>query len=238
MRSAAVYGSNAAGKTNLLRAIQFMQEMVVTSAARPSGARATPYSPYKFSPKTRNSPSDFQITFPENNVRYEYGFSLSAERVGREWLIEYVTSKGRTLFQRDYDNLAKKYKWSFSSFFKGQRLLWSESTRPDSLFLSTVIQLNNTQLLPVFLWFQKRLTVIVGPATLNASLTYKLLEEPEGKQRVLPFLQEADFGIVDVRIKREPILVGSKVLGGPNVLLEHVPGQPMPNLVRVTMAHR
>lgn len=78
----------------------------------------------------------------------------------------------------------------------------------------------------------------MGPATLNASLTYKLLEEPEGKQRVLPFLQEADFGIVDVRIKREPILVGSKVLGGPNVLLEHVPGQPMPNLVRVTMAHR
>jgi len=195
-------------------------------------------APYKFSPKTRNSPSDFQITFPENNVRYEYGFSLSAERVEREWLIEYVTSKGRTLFQRDYDNRAKKYKWSFSSFFKGQRLLWSESTRPDSLFLSTVIQLNNTQLLPVFLWFQKRLTVIVGPATLNASLTYKLLEEPEGKQRVLPFLQEADFGIVDVRIKREPILVGSKVLGGPNVLLEHVPGQPMPNLVRVTMAHR
>jgi uncharacterized protein len=153
VRSAAVYGSNAAGKTNLLRAIQFMQEMVVTSAARPSGARATPYSPYKFSPKTRNSPSDFQITFPENNVRYEYGFSLSAERVEREWLIEYVTSKGRTLFQRDYDNRAKKYKWSFSSFFKGQRLLWSESTRPDSLFLSTVIQLNNTQLLPVFLWF-------------------------------------------------------------------------------------
>ena len=127
MRSAAVYGSNAAGKTNLLRAIQFMQEMVVTSAARPSGARATPYSPYKFSPKTCNSPSDFQITFPENNVRYEYGFSLSAERVEREWLIEYVTSKGRTLFQRDYDNRAKKYKWSFSSFFKGQRLLWSES---------------------------------------------------------------------------------------------------------------
>ena len=47
LRSAVVYGPNAAGKTNLLRAVRFMQEFVVNSAA--SAAAQFPFSPFKLS---------------------------------------------------------------------------------------------------------------------------------------------------------------------------------------------
>ncbi|MGO9638097.1 MAG: AAA family ATPase, partial [Terracidiphilus sp.] len=74
---------------------------------------------------------------------------------------------------------------------------------------------------------------------MNAALTFKLLNEPDGKDSVLPFLQEADLGITDVRMKREPVPSGGIVLGGgPGVLLEHVPEQGTQNLVSVTMFHR
>jgi len=212
--------------------------MVVTSAVRPSSALNRWYSPHKFSPKTRNAPSEFQITFAEDGVRYEYGFSLCSERVEKEWLTEYVHPRGRIIFQRDYDKKSEKYEWRFSSYFKGQRLVWSESTRPDALFLSTAIQLNSTQLRPVYQWFQSRLVIIAGGTTMNAGLTFKTLDQPDGKDRVLPFLQEADLGIVDVSIQREPVPAGGLILGsGPNMLLEQNPGQSTPNLVRVTMSH-
>jgi len=218
--------------------MQFMQEMVVTSAARPSSVRAASYNPHKFSSKTRGSPSEFQVTFAENGVRYEYGFSLVPERIEKDWLIEYINPRGRTLFQRDYNAQSKIYDWSFSSYLRGQRLVWSESTRPDALFLSTAVQLNSKQLLPVFHWFQKRLVVIASASTMNRALTYKLLDEPDGKNEVLSFLQEADLGIVDVSMKREPVPAGGFVFaGGPDMLIEHVAGQPTPNVVRVTMSH-
>lgn len=237
LRSAAIYGPNAAGKTNLLRAIQFMQEMVLTSAVRPSSAQ-NPYSPHKLSAKNRSAPSEFQITFAEGGVRYEYGFSLCSEHIEKEWLMEYVHPRGRIIFQRDYDKTSKKYDWKFSSYFKGQRLVWSELTRPNALFLSTAIQLNSKQLLPVYQWFQKRLVVIVGGMTMNPGLTLNTLDQPDGKNRVLPFLQEADLGIADVRIQREPVPAGGMIFGsGPNMLLEQNPGQSTPNLVKVTMSH-
>ena len=237
LRASAVYGPNAGGKTNLLRAIQFMQEMVVTSASRPSSARHL-YSPHKFSSKTRNAPSEFQITFAEGGVRYEYGFSLCSERIEKEWLMEYAHPRGRVMFQRDYSERGERYDWKFSSYLKGQRLVWSEATRPDALFLSTAVQLNSKQLLPVFHWFQRRLVVIVAGAAMNAGLTLRALDQPDGKGRVLPFLQEADLGIVDVSVQREPIPAGGMVFGfGPNMLLEQNPGQSAPNLVKVTMSH-
>src|SRR5262249_160983 len=67
LRSAAVYGPNAAGKTNLLRALQFVQERVLNSANTSSRYR---YDPFKFSEATRLAPSEFQVSFVQYGVRY------------------------------------------------------------------------------------------------------------------------------------------------------------------------
>jgi uncharacterized protein len=236
--SAAIYGPNAAGKTNLLRAMQFMQGLVVNSATTPPTTNL-PHDPFKLTAATRNGMTDFEIAFIQERTRYEYGFSLGAKRIEHEWLIAYPRGRGRRLFDRSYNEKREKYEWSFSSFFTGSRAVWSEATRDNALFLSTAIQLNNQQLKPVFEWFQKRLVVIVGSVSLNAALTLKLLDQPDGKERLLPFLREADSGIADVEIQREPIPAGSGFMmsAGPIPLIE----QPQPNaplqLVRVTFSH-
>jgi AAA15 family ATPase/GTPase len=241
LRSGAIYGSNAAGKTNLLRAIQFMQHMVLGSAA--TATSSYHYSPFKFSRRTRRSPSEFQITFAHDGARYEYAFTMGPERIEKEWLVEYapsrVRAKGREMFVRIWDRHKKDYTWKFSSFLKGQREIWSKSTRPDSLFLSTAIQLNSTQLRPVFDWFQKQLVIIVGNVSLNQSLTLALLNEPDGKDRLLPFLQEADLGISDVAVAREQLPPQGMLLGaGPPAFIEQsaVVGKG-PNLIKVTLSH-
>jgi len=237
LRSSVIYGANAAGKTNLLRALQMMQTLVLNSATSPP-ATALPYDPFKFTKSSRSEPSEFQVAFVESGTRYEYGFAFDAERIREEWLVEYVHPRGRTIFERTFNTKTRQYDWKFSEFLKGRRSLWSESTRPNALFLSTAIQLNSKQLLPVFEWFQKRLVVITGFTSLNPTLTLKLLESPEGKAKVLPFLREADLGITGIDFKREQMVVqpGTMVIGGAPII-EQVPGNPIPNLLKITLAH-
>lgn len=237
LRSCAIYGPNAAGKTNLLRALQFLQGLVLNSASA-TPAAAAPYSPFKFAKSARLQPSEFQVTFVQNGVRYEYGLTMDAERIREEWLMEYVNPRGRAIFERIYDDKRKQYAWKFSSFLKGQRSVWSEATRPNALFLSTAIQLNSKQLLPVYEWFQKRLVVIVGGATLNPALTLQLLDKPDGKTKLLPFLREADLGITGIHVKREAMPSGAgavMIVGSPYI--EQLPGNATPNLLKITMSH-
>jgi AAA15 family ATPase/GTPase len=232
LRSAAVYGPNAAGKTNLLRGLQFVQERVINSANTSSQYR---YDPFKFSSSTRLAPSEFQVSFVQYGIRYEYGFRMGSRRIEQEWLIEYVHQRGRMMFERRYDPRSDKSEWKFSSYLKGQRSTWSEATRPDALFLSTAIQLNSEQLGTVFEWFQKRLVVIVGPTTLNQSLTLQLLEDPSFKERLLPFLREADLNITDVQVEREQVPAGGVLLGTSPPMI-HIQGNA-PSMVKVTLSH-
>jgi uncharacterized protein len=237
LRSSVIYGANAAGKTNLLRALQLMQTLVLNSATAPP-ASVLPYDPFKFAKSSRREPTEFLVAFVESGTRYEYGFAFDAERIREEWLVEYVHPRGRTIFERAFNAKTRKYDWKFSEFLKGRRSLWSESTRPNALFLSTAIQLNSKQLLPVFEWFQKRLVVITGFASLNPTLTIKLLESPGGKAKVLPFLQEADLGITGIDFKREPMAIqpGTVMIGGAPII-EQMPGNPVPNLLKIQLAH-
>ena len=234
VRSAAVYGPNAAGKTNLIRGLAFMRSHVLNSAIGTSETQTT-YEPFKFSSATVSAPSEFQITFVQNKIRYEYGFSLTADRIEHEFLIEYVHPRGRTLFERSYNARKEKHHWKFGEHFRGQRATWSESTRPNALFLSTAIQLNSEQLRPVFEWFQKRLIPIFGGITLNPILTLALLNEPDGKERLLPFLREADLQITNIDVRREPVPAGARILPG-SAIIEQLPGGA-PNLVSVTLSH-
>jgi hypothetical protein len=236
LRTSVIYGPNAAGKTNLLRALQFVQSLVINSASAKPGS-PPPYAPFLFAKPSHAAPSQFQITFVQEGVRYEYGLWISPVRIQKEWLIEYVNPRGRVIFEREFDENSNDYKWQFSKYFKGQRATWSTSTLPNALFLSVAVQLNSKQLLPVFEWFQKRLVVIVGAAQMNPTLTLQLLDKPGGKEKVLPFLREADFGISGVEMKREPMPTGASamlVVGS----LEQQPGMPTPTLVKISFSHQ
>lgn len=223
LRSAVIYGPNAAGKSNVLKALQFMQRLVVNSAIAPPTAES-PYDPFRLSAATREAPSEFEAAFVQEDTLYEYGFKLTAERVYEEWLDEYPRGRGRRLFSRKFDSQKRDYDWNFSALFKGNRSLWRDSTRENALFLSTAAQLNSVQLLPVSAWFQRRLVFVAGVTGFNTGLTLSLLKSTEGKNRLLPFIREADPGISDVELQHETfpgMRVGSNVgFGGAGMVIQ------------------
>lgn len=95
LTSAAVYGANASGKSNLVRVIGFMREFVLNS---PTGTRPTggiEVEPFRLSTATIGQPSPFEIVFIAEGRRYRYGFETTAERVEREWLFHAPRSRRR-----------------------------------------------------------------------------------------------------------------------------------------------
>lgn len=204
LRSAVIYGPNAAGKSNLLRALHFMQMFVLLSHSHQEG-RAINTAPFALNSHTQDESSEFEIFFVQDNVRYQYGFAVSRMRVTREWLLAFPQGKMQRWYEREYDVQADKERWYFGSKFTGRRRLWQDATRKNALFLSTAIQLNNEQLKPVFGWFQEKLAVILPGAQINLQLSIDQCASEEGMQRIMRFLNSADIGISGIEVKKIPI---------------------------------
>ena len=200
LRSAAVYGANAAGKTNLLFAIDAMQQMVLKSAAEKlQGDPLELIVPFMLDSKKRNEPSEFEIHFIVDAVRYQYGFAADKKRIVEEWLIAFPRNRAQRWFDRSWDSKTEKYNWYFSTSFKGEKDLWKKSTRENALFLSTAVQLNSEQLQLLYEWFRGH-AQIPRQAEMLPFFTASYVAE-SGQKEVLDFLKSADLSIHDVRVK-------------------------------------
>lgn len=202
VRSLAIYGPNASGKSNLVRALAFFQGMVQRSAQAMTEGDPLPVEPFLFVPDPAANPTEMEITFVDGGARHQYGFRLDHERIREEWLVVYRSRKPQQWFERRYDEAQGADEYTFGSHLGGERKLWQRSTRSNALFLSTAVQLNSEQLRPVFRWITERLTIL---SRTSPRSTTELLEHPSAKAAVLELLNEADLGIQDASVRRIPM---------------------------------
>ena len=210
LRSAIVYGPNAAGKTNLVRALQFMQSMVALSATLVQEGQPLNVQPFLFNNDGRNQPTSFEVNFIEDGedgpVRYQYGFTLTTERIHAEWLYAAPRGRNKPIFQRELDLETGKYSWEWGSSFLGRKDVWRDKTRSNALFLSTAVLLNNEQLRPVFNWFQNRLAIIPADALISLEHTLGLCATDSGKAELMSFFRDADISITDVALEKQSVM--------------------------------
>lgn len=199
LRAAVVYGANASGKSSLVRALQFMKSVVLESALMaPNQAFAA--QPFRLDEASRGQPSEFEVTFILDGVRYQYGFALTARRVVREHLLVYKAFKPQRWFERWHDPEQDRDVYEFGTGMKGARHLWEKSTRSNALFLSTAVQLNSESLRPVFDWFSSGLMIFNELTPPQSSQTIRMLGRAEGKQQIRAFLAAADISIDDIEV--------------------------------------
>lgn len=202
-RSAVIYGPNASGKSNLVLAILYVRSLVLHSAKRePAGEEASSglipnLQPFLFDTASHGASSQFELTFLESGVRYEYGFRINKDTIEEEWLFAYTSGRAQRWFGRErLDN--GEYSWYFGPKLRGEKQRFADITRPNVLFLSLAATLNNPQLSVVFDWFSKRLRVI-APFTSKQSMerftVRKALRDQVFHQRIVDLLAQADLRI-------------------------------------------
>lgn len=252
LRSAVIYGPNAAGKSNLFRAILTLQQLVRMSGPGMQEGQPLDVSPFLLTEESANKPSEFEIVFVANDkVRYHYFCSLDRERVWKEWMVAYPLGRPQRWFEREYRAERQAYSWWFGPNFKGEKAeqkVWQEFTRSNALFFSTAIQLNNDQLRPAFSWIAQHLIVLTAGIDWNPGLSLELLKDATGQERILEFMHAADIDIDRIEIVEQDMTEKGDVRhlpaksGSLRIRLEVVGGAPgsppvAPKMVRVRTWH-
>ena len=201
LNSVAIYGPNASGKSNMVRALLTMQTIVLNSSKNVKDT--LPVTPFKLNDTKRTLPSEFEVIFLSEGIRFQFGFSATQDRVHEEWL--YASPKGRVQlwFHRELDSLTGGTNYTFGNQLSGNKYIWKDATRNNALFLSTAMQLNSKQLAPVFNWFSKTLRVI-GLNDIPPQSTVEIYKLGE-KTKILNFLKAADFAISDLSVSEDII---------------------------------
>ncbi|WP_271270475.1 AAA family ATPase [Aliamphritea hakodatensis] len=198
----ALYGANASGKSNLIYALDFFKSAVIQSATQPPSKQIN-VSPFKLAAECISSPSEFEITFIKNKVRYQYGFNVTKERVVEEWLYVYKTSKPQHWFTRTFNSTTQDYDYYFGPNITGQKDLWKRSTRHNVLFLSAAVQFNSEQLKEVYDFFENDMVIYNSYSVPNDEFTLIALSDDKSKKIVKDFLRNSDLSIENVTIVKK-----------------------------------
>lgn len=195
LKSAVIYGANASGKSNLLKAVAFMRRFVFESSKESQATEPITVDPFKLSTEHENKPSLFEMTFLCNQKKFRYGFEVDQKRVHSEWLFFVPTRTEANLFLREQEYIKT------GKYFKEGKGL-ENKTRPNALFLSVAAQFNGEISTKILQWF-KNLNVLSGlDDNSHIGFTLTQLENKTILKRYLKLLKIADMGIENISINK------------------------------------
>lgn len=198
LKTAAIYGANASGKSNLIAAINFMKWFVLNSSKETQVSDAIDIEAFRLSTETEKEPSFFEIVFLLEDKTFRYGFEVNAREVVSEWLFQADDSEEKMLFERDFDN------YILDDFPEGQGI--SDKTRSNALFLSVVTQFNGKISGKIWLWFSKTLQVISGlQDTQYRKETLESFENAGQRHNIIEFIKKLDLSILDIARVNTPV---------------------------------
>ena len=105
VKTVAVYGANASGKTKLFLAFDFMRDVILHSANNVnSNIWQQKYDPFRLNIQSREASSSFETVFIIDGIQYRYGFELDKTQIHTEWLFRKKT-KEINVFYRDEEGI-------------------------------------------------------------------------------------------------------------------------------------
>jgi uncharacterized protein len=199
LRSAAIYGANASGKTNLLRALSFFAAMVENSFSRGSATSPIPRARFLLN-DDKESPSYFEIDFLLKNERFTFGCELNDSEVLREWLYTYPSGRKVVWYEREHGQ-----PMVFGRRLTGKNRVIESLTRKNSLFLSAAAQNNHEQLTPVYEWFSNGFSVATADTRQPLTTADFCSSSVSSTELVRTLIKFADLGIVDFKISEQEV---------------------------------
>lgn len=188
---ACMFGANASGKSNVLRALDDMRRAVLQSFRGWSPTGGTVRRPFRLDPTSRNKPSRFEVDLVLAGVRWEYGFIIDDEAVVQEWAIRFPKGRAALLFRRESAEIS----WGPSAATVKSRSI-TELVRPNALVLSTAAAAGHPDLTPLYEWFRRNLLLAEAESRPQRhAFSAHLLTHSDSKEQVMALLRAADLGI-------------------------------------------
>lgn len=206
LRSSIIYGANASGKSNLLKAMAFMSRLVLNRYKIMQSTDRLPYDPYRLSTETEDKSSTFEIVFFIDEIKYRYGFETDSEVVYSEWLYADEKGKEAKLFFRDVEESdyvnPNKFKEGHDFFNKKEEKI---KIAKNQLFIWKCDQADGEISKAILRWFNQFNMIDGMDHDGYINFTMKKMEDEVFRKKIVDLVKTADIGINDIQIEEEDI---------------------------------
>lgn len=207
LKASAIYGANGAGKSNLIKAIRNLKEIVN------KGVISSDISDKKFRINTENrsKPIYHEIEFSINKQIYTYGINYDNDIILDEWLYETGTAKAKIIFERTHSKskkhpiikVADKYVESEKAKMRIS-IMEEDILKQNQLLISQNSTLKIDEINDVLEWIQKKM-IIIFPNTTNENIAATLYKNDIFRNFSETTLKSFDTGIDALELKSEPL---------------------------------
>ena len=192
LKTIGLFGPNASGKSNIVKAIHFCCRMILDSHLYNEGTVFN-FEPFKFD-GWQEKPSCFLIDFVCDNVEYEYSFELTKTKILSESLYHYPFGRRAKIFVRNADG-----KYSFGTGVISKPADVALNTSDKNLFLSRASSMNRETAQTLYRYFMNQfllgLVNVNDLVVLDGFNTYKNV--------ILKALEVCDTDITDIEVRKE-----------------------------------
>jgi len=201
-----IYGANASGKTTILKALEFLRDIVL----EPEKKKTEPlnFNPFLFDPVTANQNSVLSIDFIQNETHYNYEVEFNKKAIAREELNFYNPNKAN-VFKRTTDMDKQFSEISFGGKVKKDKT-FEKTLESNTLWNNTVLggflktNMELKELKDATDWFSNYLKPLIFTRTdLEGYVTSRIRKSEIKKEDLIHILKKADFNISDIIIQEE-----------------------------------
>ena len=199
VRTAAIYGANASGKSNLLRGMLAAVNLIVTSHKFDRNSVVPWYEPFQLDDRTSNAPVEFEIDFVVDGLHFRYAFAYTDKEITFEELAFYPSNKEAVLFSRQRGENIDQI--MLGGLLKGKRR--KIAFLPNQLYLSVAANTEGGPQVLCDVWnaANRNLSININ-GVIQTWPGNLLLGSPEGQQKLLHFLKAVGTGIDALSVER------------------------------------
>lgn len=206
LKLALIYGANASGKTTILKALDFLRNLVLEPERKKNFELE--FNPFLFDPNTPNQNSIISIEFFQNGIKYFYEVEFIKKAIVSEVLYFYQPNKAN-VFKRKTNLINQFTEITFGSKISTDKV-FEKTLEANTLWNNTVLggylktNIDLKELQEVVDWFENCLNPLIHTRTeLEGLVTSRIDNNEISKWDVLTLLKKADFNISDIIVKEE-----------------------------------
>lgn len=200
IKSKAIYGANASGKSNVVKALVTFIRIIRDSAKEEKALSLI--NSFQLSTETNSQPTFFQLIFRVGKTRYRYGFEADDKSIKSEWLFSTPSKREQPLFIREKNEIVEINQTHFEEGVLYQKLLKNSK---DQVFTDTSLFLTHLNSIG-FAKISKQIFKTISSISIVSGLGHKgmysfageSLSDAIKKKFILDFLNKADVGINDL----------------------------------------
>ena len=192
LRTSIIYGANASGKSNLIKAMKFARDFIVDGVEKNTNINI---NNFKLDKTCYTKPSRFEFEFRNQDKQYAYGFLVDKHKIHEEWLFEIGVNTEIPIYERigediNFHNFNHEVFLNSSEDEKNRIRYEAASTRENLLFLTNSQERKVKQLESIYEWFNDVLTIIFPDSKPLLPFFSQSVQNSLGK-----FLESLDLGI-------------------------------------------